>query len=93
MIEVFQGIKVKKDPANTTTIKYGDNGDVFYIILNGEAACWVPVDIKVAHKVTEGFIDQLRKGGNAFDFSYRDVKTDKTIDFDTFIDQNPEIFT
>jgi hypothetical protein len=91
MIEIFQGIKLKKEPAGSTTIRYGDKGEIFYIILEGEASCWIPVELKKSHEITEGYLKQISQANEAPDFCYYDKDSKQRVDFETYMVMNSEL--
>ncbi len=41
--EVISGLKYKQVKADTAEIRYGEPGDLFYIILSGVCSFWIPI--------------------------------------------------
>ena len=43
MSDICIALQYAQNPANSVVIRYGEQGDMFYIILKGKVAVWVPV--------------------------------------------------
>ena len=41
--EVCSGLQYECKPKNSFVIRYGEEGDVFYIILKGRVSVWIPM--------------------------------------------------
>lgn len=44
LYEVYSGLKYREVPKDTTEIRYGEVGKVYYIILKGHCSVWVPLE-------------------------------------------------
>ena len=43
MSEICSRLEYLPKPKDSLVVKYGDKGDLFYIILRGRVSVWVPV--------------------------------------------------
>jgi len=50
MNEVCAGLKYDYCPKDSFVINYGEQGDMFYIILKGKVSVWVPCPNENMHK-------------------------------------------
>ena len=73
--EVCNGLEYQCMPKNSFVLKYGQEGDLFYIILKGRCSVWIPVSIEDVRRPMQQFQDQVRISK---DFDPNDFKMEKT---------------
>ena len=76
MNEVCAALEYDCVPKNSKVIRYGEEGDSFYIILKGDVSVWVPVPLKEITSPLQRFRESMRikkaeKIGNDFRFPKR----------------------
>ena len=69
MNEVCGGLEYSSKPKNAFVIRYGEIGDLFYIILKGRVSVWVPMMPDKMRRPIQKFKEMLRN------------KTDRPDDF------------
>ena len=61
MTEVCNGLQYAHHPKNSMVIKYGEEGDMFYIILKGKVSVWTPVPIEEMRHPLNLLRDRLKR--------------------------------
>lgn len=73
--EVCNGLEYMCLPKDSFVLKYGDEGDLFYIILKGRCSVWIPTTIQDMRKPMHQFQDYVK----GRDFDVDDFKIEKSI--------------
>ena len=69
--EVCVGLQYLSKPKNSFVIKYGEEGDMFYIILKGKVSVWLPVPLHEMRKPMRNFSKLIKeKSAAAEDFRF-----------------------
>ena len=62
LFEICNGLEYFKSPENSYVIKYGEEGDKFYIILQGQVSVWVPVQNAKMSKIIKKIYSKIKQG-------------------------------
>lgn len=84
LIEILHGIRLRVDPEKTITVRYGDPGDTFFIIIVGQVDVWEPVPFEKIKKLVNIYIEKLEQESEAPGFCYFDTKHNSIVDFDLY---------
>ena len=77
--EVCSGLEYKAMTKDSFVIRYGEEGDLFYIILKGKVSVWVPVSMEEMRRPMKRLQDNIKNGShvdqpNAFKFTKNILK-------------------